>query len=232
MTARARRGLALFGAVILAVACGEVKPSNPNDGGNTDGGPGGAGGGSGGEGGAGAGGGVAGGAAGGGGQGGPAGAGQCTTLIEQHPNEGASHVPCTSPADYQTVPPSSGNHYPSWAEYGVYPTPIRWGHLVHNLEHGAVVIVYNCPDGCADDVARATAFVNAKPADPVCTQPRVILAPDPTLPVKWGASAWTWTLQSNCFADAAFAKFVADHLGHAPEAVCGGTPLDQLCPTP
>jgi hypothetical protein len=158
--------------------------------------------------------------------------GQCAVVVEQHPDEGASHIPCTSPADYLTKPPSSGNHYPTWPDYKVYDQPIRWGHLVHAMEHGGVVIVYNCPDGCADDLARAQAFVAAGPPDADCSTPRVILAPDPTLEVKWAASAWRWTLRADCFDDAAMASFVADHLGHASESICGGYPLDQLCTTP
>ena len=56
-----------------------------------------------------------------------AGGAQCATVVEQPPNEGANHIPCTSPADYQSVPPSSGNHYPTWAAYGVHAVPIGGG---------------------------------------------------------------------------------------------------------
>jgi hypothetical protein len=68
---------------------------------------------------------------------------QCTTTIELHADEGATHVPCTTAVDYQTEPPSSGNHYQCWAAYQTYTSPIPWGHLVHSLEHGAIVFVYN-----------------------------------------------------------------------------------------
>ena len=70
-----------------------------------------------------------------------AGGPRCPVVVEQHPDEGASHIPCTSPATYLTEPPSSGNHYPTWPDYKVYDQPIRWGHLVHAMEHGGVVIV-------------------------------------------------------------------------------------------
>jgi hypothetical protein len=62
----------------------------------------------------------------------------------------------------------------------------------------------------------------------------VILAPDPTLDVRWAAAAWTWTLRADCFDQTAVAKFVADHLGTNPyiESICGGRPLDELCTTP
>ena len=51
-------------------------------------------------------------------------AGACNSVVAQHPSEGATHIPCTSPASYLTQPPSSGNHYPIWAAYQTYATAI------------------------------------------------------------------------------------------------------------
>jgi len=157
---------------------------------------------------------------------------QCSALIEQHPEEGYIHIPCTDATNYQTVPPSSGNHYGCWPEYRTFALPVPWGNLVHALEHGAIVIVYNCGDaGCLDEVARAQAFIDALPADPSCAPDhRVILAPDPTLDVRWAATAWTWTLRADCFDEATFGQFFTDHYGHGRETVCGGgAPYANLC---
>jgi hypothetical protein len=95
-----------------------------------------------------------------------------------------------------------------------------------------MVIVYNCPAGCADEVASAQAWIDGLPADPACGSQRIVLAPDPTLGVRWAASTWTWTLRSDCFDPAAFMQFYADHYGHGREVVCGGgaNTLDTLCP--
>jgi Protein of unknown function (DUF3105) len=151
-------------------------------------------------------------------------AGTCSAVVAQHPDEGAFHVDCTPIPIYGTNPPSSGNHYGTWADYKTYDAPVPWGHLVHSLEHGAIVIVYNCPDGCADEVAAAQAMIDALPTDPICTAPtrhRVILAPDPTLDVRWAASAWTWTLRAPCFDAATFTAFAAAHYGMGGEDLCG-----------
>jgi len=158
---------------------------------------------------------------------------QCTAVIENHPEEGFTHIACTAPATYLTTPPSSGNHFSRWPNAGVYDAPIPWGNLVHFMEHGGVVIVYNCgAAGCADEVARAQTFV-AGVFDSACTPARVILAPDPTLgDVRWAAAAWTWTLNAACFDDTAFTQFVGEHLGHGLEAVCSGYAVTDLCPTP
>jgi Protein of unknown function (DUF3105) len=151
-------------------------------------------------------------------------AGTCAALVAQHPDEGAFHVNCTPVPTYGTEPPSSGNHYPIWADFKTYTTPVPWGHLVHSLEHGAIVIVYNCPCGCDAEVAQAQAMIDALPVDPICTAPtkrRVILAPDPTLDVRWAASAWTWTLRASCFDAAAFNDFARAHYGMGGEDLCG-----------
>ena len=164
--------------------------------------------------------------------------GTCSSVIESHPVEGctpfACHIPCTSPAVYLTEPPSSGDHYQNWAAYQTYTSPVPWGNLVHCLEHGAIVIVYNCPTGCDDEVARAQAWIDALPPDPNCGTNKIVLAPDPTLDVRFAASAWTWTLRSDCFDEAAFTQFFQDHYNRSYEPVCGGganTP-DGWCPPP
>jgi hypothetical protein len=150
--------------------------------------------------------------------------GACTSIVQQHPGEGAFHVDCLPAPVYKTNPPSSGNHYAIWADFKTYTAPVPWGHLVHALEHGAVVVVYNCPGGCPDEVAAAQAMIDAFPADPICASPpkhRLILAPDPKLDVRWAASAWTWTIRAPCFDAAAFGAFLHDHYGMGGEDLCG-----------
>jgi hypothetical protein len=157
---------------------------------------------------------------------------QCTAVIEQHPLEGFDHIPCTSATNYQSQPPSSGSHFGCWPEYRTFAEPVPWGNLVHALEHGAMVIVYNCgAAGCLAEISRAQAFIDNLPPDPVCgSNQRLILAPDPTLPVRWAASAWTWTLRADCFDEAAFGQFYTEHYGRGPEAVCsGGWAYPNLC---
>lgn len=165
----------------------------------------------------------------GGGSGGAPGApsGSCSAAAQQHPIEGFSHVPVCSPVSFATRPPSSGDHYPIWAAYQSYSSAVPEGFWVHDLEHGAIVITYNCPGGCASDVAAAQAFIDAQPDDPMCDpsagDPRVrlVMTPDPGLDVKFAASAWGWTLRADCFDASAFGAFTAAHYGQGREAVCG-----------
>jgi hypothetical protein len=59
----------------------------------------------------------------------------------QHIEEGAQHDP------YNSDPPTSGPHYATPADTGFYTAPLRTEQVVHNLEHGQIVIWY------ADDLS-------------------------------------------------------------------------------
>jgi len=155
----------------------------------------------------------------------------CSVVVEEHPIEGNLHMLPCSPLVYGTNPPSSGNHYGNWAAYQTYNKPFLPGFWVHSLEHGTVVISYNCGQGCPTEVARIQAFIDALPAD--CTGPprRIILLPNPALDVRFAASAWGFTLKADCFDPSAFSAFVAAHYNHAPEDICANG-LDPLTAGP
>jgi Protein of unknown function (DUF3105) len=152
--------------------------------------------------------------------------GPCGAVVQQRAIEGFAHVPVCSHVTYQSKPPSSGDHYPIWAAYRSYSSAIPEGFWVHDLEHGAVVFSYNCPSGCAADVAAAQSFLDGLPADPICDPDagdppvRMVMTPDPSLGVRFAASSWGWTLRANCFDPVAFGTFVQDHYGQGREFLC------------
>jgi hypothetical protein len=140
-------------------------------------------------------------------------------------------VPVCSALTYPTNPPTSGAHYPVWAAFKTYTTPIPRGFWVHDLEHGAIVITYNCPTSCDEDLAALQKFVDGLTADPACTAPvrkRIVVTPDPLLDVKFAASAWGFALKAACFDLGALGSFIAEHYGKGPEDLCSdGTDLAQ-----
>jgi len=75
--------------------------------------------------------------------------------------EGAQHEERDfTAADYKTNPPTSGNHFPTWAEDGVYDsgeTP-QIGLLVHTLEHGRINVQYK-PGTPAETVDQLNALL-------------------------------------------------------------------------
>lgn len=147
--------------------------------------------------------------------------GTCQVVTAQHPLEGATHVAVCSRVTYGTNPPSSGNHYPSWAAFQTYAEPVPPGFLVHDLEHGALVFSYHC-DACQTQVAALQSIIDGLPADPLCRAglKRVVLAPDPALDAGFAIAAWGHTLTAQCVDVAAFTAFAQLHYGQGPEAVC------------
>ena len=61
-------------------------------------------------------------------------------------DQGREHVSpqAVSEFKYNSNPPTSGQHLPSWVKAGVFEEPQSEGQLLHALEHGYVVISYNC----------------------------------------------------------------------------------------
>ncbi|TSC89981.1 MAG: hypothetical protein G01um10145_412 [Microgenomates group bacterium Gr01-1014_5] len=57
---------------------------------------------------------------------------------------GREHVPLGTKVNYNSNPPTSGNHYADWVKKGVYSAVKEDGYLIHSLEHGYIIISYNC----------------------------------------------------------------------------------------
>ena len=173
--------------------------------------------------------------------------GSCNAVEDTPPLQAGVHVPIgTDITSWDSNPPSSGEHYPIWAAYQAYSTPVPRGYYVHDLEHGGVVIVYNCAIGdagqevpidtsdggdagagpCPSVAAQLQAVIDAFPSDPKCDpssgQPRVrfVLTPDPLLDVPVAAAAWGWTYKADCVDPATLSKFAKDHYDQGTEEVC------------
>ncbi len=84
---------------------------------------------------------------------------------------------------YATFPPTSGPHVNSPAPWGVYDDPVNQKILVHNLEHGGIIIQYGSkvPAGTKDELG---AFFNDSPNG-------IVVAPLPALGDKIALGAWT-----------------------------------------
>ena len=163
--------------------------------------------------------------------------GACQQITEAHPPASATHLALCSAVTYDSNPPSGGDHYAVWAAFQSYDFAVPDGFLVHALEHGAVVFWYNCPDGCADEVAQAQALIDSLPLDPLCagtgTPRRAVLVPSPELDARWAASAWGFLEKAECFDADALRAFYTEHYGQGREDLCissGVTLTPTLCP--
>jgi len=61
-------------------------------------------------------------------------------------------TPDGKPACYHSNPPTSGPHAGNSARWGIYSEPVPREQLLHDMEHGGVIIWYNCT-GCDEIVS-------------------------------------------------------------------------------
>lgn len=78
--------------------------------------------------------------------------------------DGRNHLAEESKLDFKFNPPTSGDHYASWIKKGFYGEPRIDGNLVHSLEHGYVIIWYDC--GIKKQGLIKTAFAHEETATP------------------------------------------------------------------
>jgi Protein of unknown function (DUF3105) len=106
------------------------------------------------------------------------------------PDEGNIHVPDTEPVEYETNPPTSGNHNPVPISDGAFTTPVtddigkkpNVRNEVHAMEHGRVLIHYKptLPEG------PQLALKGIFDEDPG----GMLLFPDPDMPYDVAVTAW------------------------------------------
>jgi hypothetical protein len=150
----------------------------------------------------------------------------CNVQLATPPLVASPHVPDGTAVVYDSNPPSSGPHYPEWANFQEFTSPVPDGYLVHSMEHGAVLLLYKCDDdggACADRAAALRAVRDAVPTDPLCDptiRVRIILAPRPANDVAVAAAAWGNTYRADCVDAPSLAAFIAAHYSQAPENFC------------
>lgn len=97
-------------------------------------------------------------------------------LKPQHINNPDANV------DYNSFPPSSGPHYAQPAPWNFYSDPVKQTILVHNLEHGGVVIQYG-KGVSKSDIDKLDSFYQDDPYG-------MVVAPYAKLGNKIAATAW------------------------------------------
>jgi hypothetical protein len=134
--------------------------------------------------------------------------------------EGASHEEKDfKPSDYQSNPPTSGNHFPDWYDDGVYApgTTDNLGMLVHTLEHGRIDVQYKKGTPAAD-VAKLEALL-AEQNDGY----HMLLFENTTgMDAQIAATAWTHSLTCPEMNDKVFdaiRTFRARYIDKGPETV-------------
>lgn len=120
--------------------------------------------------------------------------------------------------EYNSFPPTSGSHNAQPAIWNIYDEPIQQFILVHNLEHGGIVVQYGSGIG-EDEVRQITDWYSADPD-------AIVVAPLPELGDSVALTAWTHLLTCSGFDDAAWTAFRDKYRFNGPELI----PRDFLKP--
>lgn len=133
--------------------------------------------------------------------------------IEEYDDLGYDHIRPGQPHPlYNSNPPTSGAHWADPQEWGIYTTPQVQEQLVHNLEHGGIVIQYN--NLSSAELQRLIDFVKSNPR-------HMILAPYPGLDrnVRVAFTAWTYLQTCNGADLDALDDFIEEFRDQGPEFI-------------
>jgi hypothetical protein len=114
---------------------------------------------------------------------------------------------------YNSNPPTSGPHAPRAASLGVHDEPVPKEVLPHNMEHGGVVIAYNCSAGSAplDDAGcqqlrdQLAAVTDSAVAD----GRQVLMIPFPGMERRIALTAWRTLDAFDTFDEQRIEAFIA-----------------------
>lgn len=154
---------------------------------------------------------------------------------------GRGHVPIGEKVDYNSNPPTSGKHYQDWIRSGIYTEPKDDRYLVHSLEHGYIIISYNCDKKVqsfkfkvksvyAHGVEEATPSASSaasedchKLVDQLISvyekkgKRKLIIILRPNLDSKIALTAWNYIDKFNDFDISRIEKFIDTHRDMGPE---------------
>ena len=132
-----------------------------------------------------------------------------------HIKEGEAH-----PA-YNSNPPTSGWHYDTPADWGVYKEEIPQERLIHNLEHGGIVIQYK-PDF---DQAAIAKIEELKTSELEC---KLVIVPNKNLDKNIALTAWRRLYKSDIYDETAIKNFIKKYRNTGPERVPCSVKASQM----
>ena len=152
--------------------------------------------------------------------------------IPLDPDDGRGHIDdnAQSGGPYSVVPATSGPHWFGSTTLVGLPAPARWGRydivlpdeiLIHNLEHGGVIINHNLTDDV--QLTLLTEFIKGQPGYPGC------ILMHPYEEITGGTiilTAWGWMQKFETLDNDGMQQFIDSHKNRGPEHIgpeCGGS---------
>jgi hypothetical protein len=137
----------------------------------------------------------------------------------------ASHIDPSTSWNYKFYPPTSGPHYaaPNGPAPWQLDTAMREGTFVHNMEHGGIVILYNCASGsdCTTLRNQLDNYVqNLVPAEPQFAKYKMVMSPYARgMTHKIALVAWHYIEWLDGYDQNAITQFYEAHVDKGPEGI-------------
>ena len=154
---------------------------------------------------------------------------------QKFPDEGRDHIEVGKAVDYKTNPPTSGKHYADWLRTGVYSESRDDRNLVHSLEHGYIIMSYNCDKSLQSSVSSGDATDSAMLSENFRSDDchklvddlikifekkdlkKLIIIPRSNLDSRIALTAWNYLDKFNEFDQSRIEKFIDAHRDMGPE---------------
>lgn len=135
-------------------------------------------------------------------------------------DEGRAHTEPPERVSYRSYPPSSGTHYgtvPPVSSYVLHAEPVQPEFYVHALEHGSIVIVYNCrPEDC-EQLRRDLGSLYGQVSRSKWGHVKLLITPDPSIDPGIVVLAWNRRLDLDRFDAEKIKAFYHAFVDRGPE---------------
>ena len=136
-----------------------------------------------------------------------------------------THIDPATTLSYKNYPPTSGPHYgqPDGPASWQTDAAMREGTFIHNMEHGGIVIAYNCPSGsdCTTLKNQLDNYVqNLVPAEPQFHEYKIVMTPYARgMTHRVALLAWHYLEFLDSYDQAAITRFYEAHVDQGPEHI-------------
>jgi hypothetical protein len=130
-------------------------------------------------------------------------------------------IPGGRATNYTTDPPTSGNHDSQPVQAGFYDVAPPDEQMVHNLEHGYVIVYYNCSqmsdEECGQFKEDLQDAMSASGVAGNTRTPKIIVVPRPDMDNLLTYTSWGRIYRVDVFDRDEFVLFVKQNRNQAPE---------------
>ena len=128
--------------------------------------------------------------------------------VEEFEIEGREHIAPGTEVEYKTNPPTSGNHYGTPTDWGIYDEEISDEATVHSLEHGGIWISYK--DISEEEIAVLKELGKQNPQS-------TVVSPRSANDDKIMVASWGRLMQLDSVDKALIQKYIDTYKNQSPE---------------